>query len=100
MSVTAPAEVIVPAKVPAVPPAIEVMSEKLGAAPVVTADPAIASAWVNDWLKLKLLAGTSWVTVRSGGVPTPLLITSAPIPLATALSPEPCVVSTPVPLIE
>ena len=44
VSVIAPAELIVPARLPAVPPAIEVTSEKLGAAPVVIADAAIASA--------------------------------------------------------
>ena len=70
------------------PPAILVTSEKLGLAPVVTALPGIASAWVNDWLNEKLLAGTSWVTVKSGGVPIPELITSEPTPLATALPPD------------
>ena len=48
----------------------------------------MASAWVNDWLNEKLFAGTSWVTVKSGAVPTPLLITSEPTPLATALPPD------------
>ena len=44
VSETAPAVVIVPARSPAVPAACEVTSEKLAAAPVVTADPGIASA--------------------------------------------------------
>ena len=44
--VTAPAVVIVPARSPAVPAACEVTSEKLAAAPVVTAAPGIASAYV------------------------------------------------------
>ena len=45
VSVTAPADVTVPARSPAVPPAILVtLSEKLGLVPVVTALPGIASA--------------------------------------------------------
>ena len=43
---TAPADVIVPARVPAVPAEVEVMSEKLATSPVVTALVGMASPCV------------------------------------------------------
>ena len=46
VTLTEPAEVMVPARFPAVPAEVEVMSEKLATSPVVTAEVGIASPWV------------------------------------------------------
>ncbi len=55
VTVRAPVVETEPARLPAVPEAVDCRLEKFGTVPVVIADVGTASACVNDWLKLKPL---------------------------------------------